>query len=207
MILGQLSWGQPWRGEEIAGLRLVNGINRDRNVFIIDGEVVLITQYHKSLAHFDFPKVVPKFLSERVGQLLVMYIVYIRPLTDRWEADCWASHGQMNPPSDFIWHSEKGLWKSSQISRAMSKWTQHYMGRRITLQDWRHIRNCPSARSMLGSGVPQSRISRTATSTTPNSMRLAEGAGWGNLRPSPLGSQCLLPCVQGTRPLGAWRGV
>jgi hypothetical protein len=25
------------------------------------------------------------------------------------------------------------------MSRAMAKWTHHYMGRRITLQDWRHI--------------------------------------------------------------------
>ena len=25
------------------------------------------------------------------------------------------------------------------MSRAVSNWTLHYMGRRITLQDWRHI--------------------------------------------------------------------
>ena len=25
------------------------------------------------------------------------------------------------------------------MSRAVAKWTYHYMGRRITLQDWRHI--------------------------------------------------------------------
>ena len=25
------------------------------------------------------------------------------------------------------------------MSKAVAKWTHHYMGRRITLQDWRHI--------------------------------------------------------------------
>jgi len=83
-------------------MRLINGINRDRSVFVIDGEVVLVTQYHKSLAHFDSPKVIPRFLPERVRQLIVMYMVYIRPLTDRWEADRWALYDKMNPPSDFI---------------------------------------------------------------------------------------------------------
>lgn len=73
----------PSRGHEITGLRLVNGINRDRNGFVIDGEFVLVTQYHKSLSHFDSPKVIPRFLPERIGQLMAMYMIYVRPLTDR----------------------------------------------------------------------------------------------------------------------------
>ncbi|KAJ4175931.1 hypothetical protein NW767_015620 [Fusarium falciforme] len=139
LLLSYVTGGQPSRGEEITGLRLVNGINRDRNVFVIDGDVVLVTQYHKSLAHFDSPKVIPRFLPERIGQLLVMYMVYIRPLTDRWEADRWELYGKMAPPSDFIWHNETGPWESSHMSGAMGKWTSHYIGRRIPLQDWRHI--------------------------------------------------------------------
>ncbi len=45
----------------------------------------------------------------------------------------------MYPTSDFVWHDETGPWESSRMSRAVAKWTHHYMGRRITLQDWRHI--------------------------------------------------------------------
>ncbi|KAG7406728.1 putative ATP-dependent DNA helicase Q1 [Fusarium oxysporum f. sp. rapae] len=135
--------GEWNRGEEITGLRLINGINRDRNIFIIDSEVVLVTQYHKSLAHFDSPKVIPRFLPGRIGQLFVMYMIYIRPLTDRWEADKWELYGEkMAPPSDFIWHNEAAggvPWESSQMSAAMGRWTSYYIGRRIMLQDWRHI--------------------------------------------------------------------
>ncbi|KFZ14409.1 hypothetical protein V501_03257, partial [Pseudogymnoascus sp. VKM F-4519 (FW-2642)] len=93
----------------------------------------------QSLSHFDSPKVIPRFLPERIGQLMAMYMVYVRPLTDRWEADQWALYDKMSPPSGFIWHDENGPWESSRMSRAVSNWTLHYMGRRITLQDWRHI--------------------------------------------------------------------
>ncbi|KAK2667265.1 Helicase, C-terminal, partial [Fusarium oxysporum f. sp. vasinfectum] len=115
LLLAHITGGQPSRGEEITGLRLINGINRDRNIFIIDGEVVLVTQYHKSLAHFDSPK----------------------------EANKWELYREkMAPPSDFIWHNEAAggvPWESSQISAAMGRWTSYYIGRRIMLQDWRHI--------------------------------------------------------------------
>jgi superfamily II DNA helicase RecQ len=139
LLLAHFTGGQPSRGEEITGLRLVDGINRDRNVFVIDGEVVLVTQYHKSLAHFDSPKVIPRFLPRRVGQLMVMYMVYIRPLTDRLEADRLELYDKTAPPSDFIWHGEGGPWESAHISSAMTRWTPCYTGQRITLQDWRHI--------------------------------------------------------------------
>lgn len=131
----------------------MNGINRDRNGFVIDGEFVLVTQYHKSLSHFDSPKVIPRFLPERIGQLMAMYMVYVRPFTDRWEADQWTLYDKMSPPSDFIWHDENGPWESSRMLRAVSKWTLHYMGRRITLQDWRHIAVAISKKLARNRGV------------------------------------------------------
>ena len=66
-------------------------------------------------------------------------MVYIRPLTNCQEADYWALYDKMNPPSNFIWHGETGLWDSSQMSRAMARQTYYYMGRRIIFQDQRYI--------------------------------------------------------------------
>lgn len=139
LLLGHFTGGQPSRGEEITGLRLVNSINRDRNVFVIDGDVILVTQYHKSQAYFNSPRVIPRFLPGRVGQLFAMYMIYIRPLTDRWEADHAELYGTLAPPSDFIWHTKTGPWKSKDMSAAVAKWTLHYIGLGITLQGWRHI--------------------------------------------------------------------
>ena len=67
--------------------------------------------------------------------MIVMYMVYIRPLTDRWEADRWVLYDKMNLLSDFIWYSETGPWDSGQMSKAVARWTYHYMGQRIMLQD------------------------------------------------------------------------
>ncbi|KAJ6438049.1 recq family helicase [Purpureocillium lavendulum] len=54
-------------------------------------------------------------------------------------ADRWSLHDKLKPPSDFIWHNEDGPWDTPQMTAAVSRLSQHYMGRRITLQDWRHI--------------------------------------------------------------------
>jgi len=42
LLLVYFTGGQSSRGEEITGLRLVNSINRDWNVFVINKEVVLV---------------------------------------------------------------------------------------------------------------------------------------------------------------------
>ncbi|KAH6984192.1 P-loop containing nucleoside triphosphate hydrolase protein [Ilyonectria sp. MPI-CAGE-AT-0026] len=81
-------------------------------------------------------------LPGRVGQLMVMYMLYIRPFTDRLQGSRWALYDKVYLPSDFIWHQPESPgtpWDSSQLSRALAKWSQHYAGQRITLQQWRHI--------------------------------------------------------------------
>ncbi len=49
----------------------------------MDGQVVFITRYHKLQSLFDRPKVIPRFLSGRVGQLVALYLVYVLPLRER----------------------------------------------------------------------------------------------------------------------------
>lgn len=69
--------GQPARGTEVTTARYQNGFLQDRNIYVIDGKVVLITRYHKSQSLFDAPKVIPRFLPHRVGQLMVVYLAYL----------------------------------------------------------------------------------------------------------------------------------
>jgi hypothetical protein len=54
--------GQPARGTEITLIRFRNGFMQDRNVFVIHGQLVVVTRYHKSQSQFDKPKVIPQFL-------------------------------------------------------------------------------------------------------------------------------------------------
>jgi hypothetical protein len=54
--------GQPARGSEITAIRFRNGFTQDRNVFVVHGQVIVVTRYHKSQSQFDKPKVIPRFL-------------------------------------------------------------------------------------------------------------------------------------------------
>ncbi|KAG6019016.1 hypothetical protein E4U19_007669 [Claviceps sp. Clav32 group G5] len=74
--------GQPARGTEILSLRFKNGCVRSRNVFLLDGYVMTVKFYHKTDAQWDSPKMIPRFLPWRVGQLL--YCHRILSISSRW---------------------------------------------------------------------------------------------------------------------------
>ena len=79
----QTGAARPARGTEIMTIRHRNGRQpQDRNVFVMDGQVLFVTRYHKSQSQWDRPKVVPRFLPPRVGQLLAVYLVHLQPFRE-----------------------------------------------------------------------------------------------------------------------------
>ena len=126
--------GQPARGTEITSIRFQNGLLQDRNVFIIDGDVVIVTRYHKSQSLFDRPKVIPRFLPARVGQLLVTYLVYVRPFHEQLQV---AVTGQ--GWSDHIWSDKQGVWETSRLTDVIRQETARGLGERCHTLDYRHI--------------------------------------------------------------------
>jgi hypothetical protein len=68
--------GQPARGPELLSVRWRNGLLQDRNLYVIDGQVAVVTRYHKTQSQWDKPKVVVHFLPKAVGQLVAAYLLY-----------------------------------------------------------------------------------------------------------------------------------
>jgi hypothetical protein len=66
--------GQPGRGSEITTIRFRNGLLQDRNVFVVDGSMMIIVRYYKSQSQWDKPKVVPRFLPPQLGQVMAIYL-------------------------------------------------------------------------------------------------------------------------------------
>ena len=128
------TWGQPARGTEVTALRFRNGSLQDRNVFIIDGEVVLVTRYHQSQSQFDRPKVIPRFLPPTVAQLLVTYLVYVQPFREYLQLE--VLHGDF---SDFIWHDDKGMWETPRLRGIIQRQTSLALGHAFGVLDYRHI--------------------------------------------------------------------
>jgi hypothetical protein len=56
--------GQPARGLELLSVRWRNGVLQDRNLYVLDGQVAIVTRYHKTQVQWDRPKVVARFLPE-----------------------------------------------------------------------------------------------------------------------------------------------
>jgi len=125
--------GQPARGTEVTTARFRNGCFQDRNVFVIDGQVVLVTRYHKSQALFDKPKVIPRFLPWRVGQLVSVYLAYVQGFREQL-----AVQVQGEGWSDYVWANTEGPWGTDRLTRIIARETAKGLGNRLTTLDYRH---------------------------------------------------------------------
>ena len=61
-LLMMFTCGLSGRGTEMTSLRWCNTMDGDRSVYIEDGQIMFVTEYHKSLALMDDQKVYPKRL-------------------------------------------------------------------------------------------------------------------------------------------------
>jgi hypothetical protein len=77
-----LTGGQPARGTEMMTLCSKNGYLQDRNIFVMYGQMVFVTRYHKSQSQMDKPKVILRFLLWRVSQVLAVYLAYVQPVQE-----------------------------------------------------------------------------------------------------------------------------
>jgi hypothetical protein len=63
-------------------MRHRNGLLQDRNMFVIAGTIVSVIRYYKSQSQYDAPKVVPRFLPARLGQIMALYLSYLQPFKE-----------------------------------------------------------------------------------------------------------------------------
>jgi superfamily II DNA helicase RecQ len=133
-ILWHITAGPPGRGREISTIRYINAPANMRNTFILAGQVMVVTSYHKSQAITRQHKVISRFLPSWLGQMFVAFQSEVVPfvqLMDR--ARIPASY------RTFVWADRKGLWDTPKITKALAQETSIRLGNRITFQDYRHI--------------------------------------------------------------------
>ena len=126
--------GQPARGTEITTIRFRNGFQQDRNVFAIQGHMVFITRYHKSQSQFDKPKVIPRFLPWRVGQMMAVYLAYVQPFQQYLTVKVKGS-GR----TDHIWANEYGPWGTDRLTKIIDRESSKRLGTRLTTLEYRHV--------------------------------------------------------------------
>ena len=62
-ILMMIVCGLSGRGTELTSLRYINTIDGDRGIYVEDGQIMFITEYHKSMAMMDDIKVQNKHID------------------------------------------------------------------------------------------------------------------------------------------------
>lgn len=134
LLCVHITAGQPARGTEITSVRFKNGFMQARNVYIIHGQVAVVTRYHKSQSQQDKPKIVPRFLPHRVAQLLVVYLAYVQPLQEFLSIMSRGSGW-----TEYIWGDQNGTWETDRLTRIIARETQKRLKVRLTTHDYRHL--------------------------------------------------------------------
>lgn len=134
MLAGfHITSGQPGRGSEVTTMRHRNGVLQDRNAFVVDGQVMTVVRYHKSQSQWDKPKVVPRFLPWRLGQVVVVYLAYIQPFEEYLRVEVLGGGF-----SDYVWADERGPWGTDRLTRILKRETAKRLGTALTTLDYRH---------------------------------------------------------------------
>ncbi|CAD0089694.1 unnamed protein product, partial [Aureobasidium mustum] len=126
--------GQPARGTEITSLRFRNGVANHRNVFVLDGRVMTVTSYHKSQAMLDMPKMVPRFLPWKLGQIAVIYLTHVRAFAELLSVQVQYGQGW----SDYIWADSHGPWETQKLTDTMKRETAKRLKAKLHTQNYRH---------------------------------------------------------------------
>lgn len=125
--------GQPGRGTEITTIRHKNGMLQDRNIFVVDGQLMTVVRYHKSQSQWDKPKVIPRFLPWRLGQIMAVYLAYLQPFHEYLVVQVLG--GSFD---EYIWADKHGPWDTGRLTRIISRETAKRLGVKLTTLDYRH---------------------------------------------------------------------
>ena len=132
--------GQPGRGPEIMTIKHCDTQQVIRNVFVFDGQVLIITDRDKSRAIRGIGRKVARFLPERVGKLMIAHIAWVMPFEQ-------LLHEQSKIPGPspsleaYLWKDgkKKEGWKTEQLSEQLASITGKFLGVELTVRDYRHV--------------------------------------------------------------------
>ena len=125
--------GQPGRGTEITTMRFRNGALQDRNLFVMDGQMMTVVRYYKSQSQWDKPKVIPRFLPARLSQVLAVYLAYVQPFEEFLTVEVLGGSF-----TDYLWANEQGPWNTDQLTRVLQRETGKHLGVPLSTLNYRH---------------------------------------------------------------------
>ena len=125
-VLVHVAAGQPARAIELLSLRHQNCQNVQRNVFIEDGMVVFVAQYHKGFYASNDVKIIHRYVPREIGELVVLYLWLVLPFVGQLRAKRQDSVSK--PAKGLLWGVDAcrggGEWSSPRFSTILKRETQ-----------------------------------------------------------------------------------
>ena len=127
--------GQPARASEFVSLRWQNKDLAVRNLFVHDGYLLYVLQYHKSLHRTHASRYPVRFLLPGADQLLVQFLVLVQPIREffRSEVSCPVE------VSEHLWHNGQRIWDGARIRQVSERISLQAVGVRVGPRSWRQI--------------------------------------------------------------------
>ena len=83
LVLVHLTGGQPGQATELLSIRHENRPDKSgRDVFVKDGQVAIVTGYHKKYAKRGKAKILHRYVPREVSELVVWHLWLVQPF---WE--------------------------------------------------------------------------------------------------------------------------
>ncbi|PCD25888.1 hypothetical protein AU210_012322 [Fusarium oxysporum f. sp. radicis-cucumerinum] len=132
--------GQPGRGPEVSTLKHCDTEQLPKNVFVFDGQVVLITDRDKSKGlNGKQGRKIARFLPEGPSLMMVAYIAWLLPF-EKVLHRLSGIRGPSEAINPWLWKSaEKGLWDTAKLSKQLALVTGAQIGVQLTVSSYRHV--------------------------------------------------------------------
>jgi len=139
-----LTGGQPPRTTELGVLKYCNSPLSLRNVYSKFGKALYLTEYHKKRSVVLNSYFIVRYLPEEVGQMLMRYIVFIRPFADSLYTEL---HPELNlhvryGNDHYLFCSDETPekpWDNGELCDVITAESKRVLGFEINISSWRQI--------------------------------------------------------------------
>jgi superfamily II DNA helicase RecQ len=131
--------GQPGRGPEITQLKHCGTQQVPGNIFVFDGQVMIITDRDKSRAIRGLGRKVARFLPERIGRMVVAYILWLIPFEEMLHDETGIPGPDETLSSYMFKDARKGALETEQLSETLASLTGEQIGVELMSSDYRHV--------------------------------------------------------------------
>lgn len=135
MVYCHVSGGQPARGPELGSTKVSNSVYSARGWYVINGRLCFLTMYDKARKRRGNTEYIVRFLPDQISQIMVQYLVYIRPFARAVEYEVTKAL----PSPEYLFRDARGPWAGEELTRALGQATEKYLGVRLTTSGWRHV--------------------------------------------------------------------